>query len=332
MTVAAPELCADARTNEAWHQRFSREEMAGLLAVSDLRGALSIAVNWGTVALVMALVWFWPNSISVIGALLVIGGRQLGCAVLMHEASHRTLFRSKRLNDWAGNWLCAYPVWSELETYRPYHLQHHAKNWTDADPDIGLVSPFPVTRASLRRKLWRDLSGQTGRKFAVGAWQRSFQRWRAGDAAGRRAFMGFAITNGILFALLTAFGSGWLYLLWAVAWLTTYPLVTRIRSIAEHAMVPDPGDPLRNTRTTLAHLWERLLLAPNRVNLHLEHHLLMTVPHYRLPRMHELLCDRGLLDDALVTRGYRTVLERASSRAPGEPNPEPIAPTRVPPF
>ncbi len=325
------ELCADARTNEAWHQRFSREEIAELLSKSDLRGALSVATNWAIVGLAMAVA-AWPHPITVIVALFVIGGRQLGCAVLMHEASHRTLFRHRRLNDGVGNWLCAYPVWSDLETYRPYHLQHHAKNWTAEDPDIGLVKPFPVTRRSLWRKIGRDLSGQTGRKFAAGAWKRSFERWRAGDHEGRRAFLGFAVTNALLLALLTALGSGWLYLLWIGAWFTTYPLATRVRSIAEHAMVPDPGDPLRNTRTTLANLGERLLLAPNRVNFHLEHHLLMTVPHFRLPRMHAMLRDRGLLDDALVTRGYRAVLERASSRPPGEADPEPIAPARIPPF
>lgn len=331
---AAPDLDADARTNAAWHERFSRAEIQELLRVSSARGWLSIAVNWGGIAAAFALVAAWPNPLTVLAALFVIGARQLGCAVLMHEASHRTLLADRRWNDWAGNWLCAYPVWSDLHAYRAYHLQHHAKNWTDEDPDIGLVRPFPITRASLRRKIWRDLSGQTGRKFARAAWKRSLARWRAGDPNGRRAFVGFVVTNGLLLAVLTAVGEPWLYLLWAGAWLTTNTLVTRIRAIAEHAMVPDPTDPLRNTRTTLASWWERLLLAPNRVNFHLEHHLLMTVPHYRLPEMHRRLAERGLLDHALVTRGYRAVLARAASKdeSPAAAGPEASAAPRIPPF
>lgn len=330
----APDLDADARTNAAWHERFTRAEIQDLLRVSSARGWLSIAVNWGLIAAAFALVAVWPNPLTVVVALFVIGARQLGCAILMHEASHRTLLADRRWNDWAGSWLCAYPVWSDLHAYRPYHLQHHAKNWTDEDPDIGLVRPFPITRASLRRKIWRDLSGQTGRKFARASWRRSVARWRAGDADGRRAFVGFLVTNALLLAVLTAFGKPWLYLLWAGAWLTTNTLVTRIRAIAEHAMVPDPADPLRNTRTTLASGWERLLLAPNRVNYHLEHHLLMTVPHYQLPRMHRMLAERGLLDHALVTKGYRAVLARAASKGeetPAAPAPGEAAP-RVPPF
>jgi fatty acid desaturase len=80
-------------------------------------------------------------------------------------------------------------------------------------------------------------------------------------------------------------------------------------------MIPDRLDPLRNTRTTLAGWWERLLVAPNRVNFHLEHHLLMTVPHYNLPRLHRMLKSRGVLDDACVVTGYRSVLELAASKA-----------------
>jgi hypothetical protein len=51
-------------------------------------------------------------------------------------------------------------------------------------------------------------------------------------------------------------------------------VITRIRNIAEHAVVPDANDPLRNTRTTRANFLERLFIAPYYVNYHLEHHLL----------------------------------------------------------
>jgi fatty acid desaturase len=125
-----------------------------------------------------------------------------------------------------------------------------------------------------------------------------------------------AVSNGVLLAGLAALGRAELYLLWAGAWLTTNTLVTRIRAIAEHALTPDADDPLNNTRTTLARSWERLLIAPNRVNYHLEHHLLMTVPHYQLPRLHALLGERGVLAGACVERGgYRAVLRRAASQA-----------------
>jgi fatty acid desaturase len=229
----------------------------------------------------------------------------------MHEASHRSLLERRAVNDWAGQWLCAYPIWSDCSVYRPYHLQHHAHTGTPRDPDLGLVKPFPITRASLRRKIWRDLSGRTGVKFARAAFLRSVARWNEPEA--RRATIGVIVTNALLLAGLAALGHAELYLLWVGAWLTTNTLVTRVRSIAEHALTPNADDPLGNTRTTLANWWERLLIAPNRVNYHLEHHLLMTVPHYKLPRMHTLLRERGLLERACVERGgYATILRHAA--------------------
>jgi fatty acid desaturase len=307
------------RPAPAWRQALSRDDIDALLEMRDWKSWRSIAVNWALVAASFVLVARWPNPITVLVAVFVIGARQLGFAVLMHEAAHRTLFRNRRLNDWAGNWLCAYPVWGDLYPYRPYHLQHHAKTWTADDPDLALANPFPITRASLRRKVWRDLSGKTGWKRFRATLKRDLGRSRGrvrrNFDAGLEALHGVAITNGVLLALLVAAGHPALYLLWIAAWLTSYSLVMRVRSIAEHAMIPDPESDVGNTRTTLARWWERLLIAPNYVNYHLEHHLLMTVPHYNLPRMHRLLRDRGVLGDACVTHGYPGVLALAASRA-----------------
>jgi fatty acid desaturase len=305
-------------TTQNWHDALTRDEIRELVELRDGRAWLSIVLDWGLIGASFALVAAYPNILSILVALAVIGSRQLGLSILMHDAAHRALFRNRALNDWVGNWICAYPVWNDIHPYRRYHLQHHAKTWTAEDPDLELANPFPITRASLRRKVWRDLSGQTGWKRFLAILNRDLGRSRGRArrdfGAGLQALRGVVITNLVLLAALTLFGHPALYLLWVVAWFTTYSLVMRIRSIAEHAMVPDIADELKNTRTTLARWWERLLIAPNRVNFHLEHHLLMTVPHYNLPRLHEYLKSRGVLDDACVTQGYWNVLNLAASK------------------
>lgn len=305
---------------------LSTEERKALLRIDPLASVWMIASNWLLVFAAMALVAWAPNPLTIVAALFVIGARQLGMAIVMHEAAHRTLFRNRRLNDWAGNWLAAYPVWAEVAPYRAYHLVHHSRTGTDQDPDLGLAAPFPITRASFRRKVWRDLRGQTGWKQAravfrrdVG-WSQGRNQRALGMNEGEQPDVGWhklvpvAAANAALFGLLAIAGYPALYLLWVVAWLTTYRLVTRIRSIAEHGMVPDRLDPLRNTRTTLARWWERLLVAPNRVNFHLEHHLLMTVPHHNLPRLHRLLRERQAIDERCLTPGYAEVLRLATAR------------------
>jgi fatty acid desaturase len=298
---------------------LTRAEIQELLQMKDWRTWWSIVVDWGLIAASFALVAVAPNPFTIVLALFVIGARQLGLAVLMHEAAHRSLLSNRKVNDWVGNWLCAYPIWSDVHPYRPYHLQHHAKNWTNEDPDLPLATPFPINWASMRRKIGRDLDGQTGWKRAKATLARDLRRSQGrvkrnfdagGEVIGR-----VALTNAVILGLLTLAGHPALYLLWVGAWFTTYSLVMRIRSIAEHAMIPNPGDDLNNTRTTIATWWERLFIAPNRVNFHLEHHLLMTVPHYNLPRMHAMLRERGVLADACVANGYWDVLKLAASKA-----------------
>jgi fatty acid desaturase len=330
-----------ARTPEDWKSALTREETDALLRVSDLRGWFSVLLDWGLIAASFALVYVRPNPLTVVLALFVIGARQLGLAILMHEAAHRTLLGDRKLNDWVGNWLCAYPIWGDVQPYRQYHLQHHAKTGTDADPDIGLAAPFPISKESFRRKVWRDLSGQTGFKRARATLARdlgtSKGKVRRVSDAGLSSLRGVAITNLGLFALVSVFAHPALYLLWVGAWLSSYSLVMRIRSIAEHGMVPDRLDPVRNTRTTLASPLERLFLAPNRVNYHLEHHLLMTVPLYNLPKLHALLRARGGLAPECVTDGYREVLRLATARPAGSApafhaGPSVSALTQRPPF
>jgi len=322
MTAAIPTDLSPA----PWRERVSRRELDAWLELRDWKSWRSVGSNWGIVFASMAMVAAWPNPLTVIAALFLIGARQLGMAVLMHEAAHRSLFSNRRLNDWVGNWLAAYPVWQDITPYRPYHLKHHAHTGTEKDPDLGLVTPFPISKSSLRRKIWRDLSGRTGVKFAKAAFKRTFGRWD--DPVARRAAIGFATSNAVLFGLCALAGHPALYLLWAGAWLTTNTLVTRIRAIAEHALTPGDDEPRGRTRTTIPSWWERLLVAPNGVNYHMEHHLLITVPHYNLRAMHERLAALGVIGPACISHGYAEVLRRAAAKperpagAPAEAEPE----------
>jgi fatty acid desaturase len=322
-----------------WRSAFSREELRSLRTARDRDGWAMVLSNFAIIAAALALVAWLPRWWTVLPALFLVGGRQLGMAIVMHEAAHRTLFRNRWLNDLAGDWGGAYWVFLSLPLYRPYHLQHHAHAGTELDPDLALKTPYPAGGASLVRKCLRDVFFVTGVKRFLGTLELLVEAARssevetgAGEAEGGARFFGqaiskadairtlrgFAVTQLLLFGLLLGLGHPGLYLVWAAAWLGPYSLSMRIRSIAEHGMTPQTRDPFRNTRTVRANLLERLLFAPSRVNFHLEHHLAMTVPHAQLPRFHRLLQERGLLKEAEVMEGYRAVLrDAARSPSPG---------------
>ena len=106
-----------------------------------------------------------------------------------------------------------------------------------------------------------------------------------------------------------------LYLLWLVAYLTAYPLIARIRQVAEHANVPDLFnlDPRLNTRTTIPRWFERPFLCPNGVNYHVEHHLLASVPCHKLKALHYRLREKGFYAgyEHTLAQGYWDVIKRA---------------------
>lgn len=72
-------------------------------------------------------------------------------------------------------------------------------------------------------------------------------------------------------------------------------------------------DPLRNTRTTIGRGWERLTIAPNHANYHLEHHLLPSVPPHRLADLHRCLQARGVYEGAEIVNGYGAVIARLAA-------------------
>jgi fatty acid desaturase len=316
---------------------LSRDEIKALTQRSDWRGAWAVGSTWAVVTLTfVALAWaaehlpWWALVPALLLGLAIIGGRQLCLAILQHDAAHGTLFKSKWGNDVLADWLCARPVWNEVHKYRPYHLVHHAKTSTVDDPDLSLVSGFPITRTSLLRKLARDLFGVTGLKFMLGRvlMDAGVLKWTVANDVqvlsqdGRRwwnyplTFLGNAagmlITNGLLLAACWASGHAWLYGVWVLAYVTPFPLFLRIRSMAEHACLESSRDTLRNTRTTRAGWLARAFVAPIRVNYHIEHHLMASVPYFRLPQLHALLRERGLTPEP---PSYWQVMRLVSSRA-----------------
>ena len=102
-------------------------------------------------------------------------------------------------------------------------------------------------------------------------------------------------------------------LLWLVPLATWYQVVTRVRDIAEHALASEDHDPLRNTRRVLAGFLARTFVAPYWVNYHLEHHLLVFVPCWKLRETHALLVAKGYRPRMEVAPSYAAVIRRATS-------------------
>jgi fatty acid desaturase len=296
---------------------LTADELAALSQRSNLRAAWLVLVNYAITAGTFAVMALWPNPLTIVCGVIVLGGRQLGFGVLTHECGHGTLFASRRLNDFVGEWLAAPLTFNNMKAYIRGHLKHHRLAGTDQDPDLPNYRDYPISRVRLRRKLLRDVTGQTGFKQVQGIFK-GFWHFAKLNGEQRAALARGLAANLLLLGVLAAFGQAWLYLVWWVALLTANRLVSRVRQVAEHGGVPGlyDLDPRLNTRTIIANVLERLVFCPLGVNYHLEHHMLASIPIYHLPRMHRLLRDKGFYDGVVFPRGYVALLREVTTPAP----------------
>ena len=201
---------------------LDRADVARFTARSDFHGWRLVLGNWLAIAAIFAVAGAYPNPVTIVLAVILLAGRQLGLSVLMHECGHRTLFRTAALNDVVGQWLCALAVMSDLPSYARGHLLHHRNAGTAADPDLPNYRAYPISRQSFRRKLTRDLTGQTGIKLLGYILRGASGAISAERRSSAKPFLQQLLVQLVIFALLYSLGAGWLYLLWAVAFLTVF--------------------------------------------------------------------------------------------------------------
>ena len=330
---------------------FDRAEWSAITTASRWRGLWLVAHGWIVSIAAVGLAAWSGNPLAWLLAVIVGGGRQLGFAILMHDAAHGLLHPNRKVNNFLGQWLTGAAVGSDLIAYRTYHLQHHKFTQQPEDPDLSLSKPFPTTRASLFRKVLRDLSGQTFFKQRVAQFRfamkglaamvrgETVDKGRASTKAGTpfnkqsddgmtsptidvagamavtRAVARFLIVQAVLLvASLLLYG--WTpWLLWLAGLATTFQLYLRIRNIAEHACTTTGSDdPFTHARTTYAGWIARATVAPYWVNFHAEHHLFMGVPCYRLPAVHAMLGRQGKHEAMTIAPTYSAVLRQVTAK------------------
>ena len=282
---------------------IDRDELRQFVRTSNARAAWVTVVNFVLIAAGFALPAVWHNAVAWVLGSILLGARAMALGVLTHDTAHSTFFSSRRLNEWAGTWLFGSLPNVPYKAYRTGHLAHHRNAGTGQDLDLAFVDSYPATAASLRRKLLRDVSGLNGIKNVV--YQIKAFRLQAQTP--------FLLAHAVLFALLWLLSVPQVYACWWLGQIFVYPLVMRLRVMSEHGGVPDHlhVDPRRNTGTTLAGPVGRLLLGPNGVNFHIEHHLAAAVPLYRLRDLHRLLVARGYYaGHECIATSYFAVIRR----------------------
>ncbi len=293
-----------------------RELRDDLRRIDDVRNVGTVLLCWGQVAATIAFALYVGHPLAWVVSFVFMGAAHARMAILMHEAAHKLLFTNKRLNDLVGTWIGGYPGFTPTELYRRSHFAHHREEFGPEEPDLNLYQGYPITPASLKRKLWRDLRGTSGWKNLKVLLQAA--RKEAGFGVARRIL----VTQVVLFALMSAWGVAVIGplgiltypVLWFGSWMTIWRVINRLRSIAEHGGCHASGDRRETTHHVEQNLWARFWIAPYNTGWHLAHHVDMGVPFRNLPKLHDELVAAGWVTPDYTYPNYRSLWKALASR------------------
>ncbi|NQV97131.1 MAG: fatty acid desaturase [Acidimicrobiaceae bacterium] len=265
-----------------------------LRKINNFRNSVTIVLFYLQTATIIFVTTQLNNLAIYFVAILLMGRAHAQAASLMHEAAHRMLFSNRKINDFVGRWLLGYIAFTNTDGYRHVHMAHHRQEFGPDEPDIPLYANYPISRASFRRKILRDISGISGLRLA----RLQLASLSSPDTQTRRAQRRILVIQVLLAVLSVATGNWTIYfVLWLLPYLTIWRVINRLRSIAEHGGLRADEDRRITTHAVRQHPFARFLLVPYNIGWHLAHHVDAGIPFRSLPKYHSELERSGFVDD-----------------------------------
>jgi fatty acid desaturase len=283
---------------------LSKDEIRNLSQIDSVKFTAAALLEFAQIAAAIWISETWWNPLVYALAVIVIGSRINGLGALMHDAAHYRGYINRPLNDFVGE-ILALPTSSSMAGYRNSHFAHHRELNSENDPDwrrnLGMKEyEFPAPVSSVLMRTMQYLLGLKTVTAVTGFHKNKETRDIAAAVTRARLFFFAAL---LVSSIVLGF---WNLLLayWIVPLMTAFLAVRYFRSVAEHYAV-EHENVLNESRTVIAPLWERWLIAPWGLNYHIEHHLFPGVPCFRLAELHQLLMTRHPYPEiAHVTYGY----------------------------
>jgi fatty acid desaturase len=270
-------------------------QLKELSAKSNAPGAARALSHFGAIGLTGTLLWIVMNRYGELFAvpLILVQGYLVAFLFMpVHEAAHRTVFRTKFLNTVLGH-LSALTIMYPYEYYTLFHWDHHRFTQDpERDPELmfatvptsdtqlaiaysGIVYLFKRTRLMFRHALTGEV---------VVPWIP--ENKRAMVVREARAYVGVYL---VLLVASVALSSTLLLWVWLI------PLVVgqwflRPYLFAEHTGCDHTRSAFENTRTT--YTGQLMKWFTWNMPFHVEHHAYPSVPFHALPKLNEIIDDR----------------------------------------
>ncbi len=251
---------------------------------SDLHGLAHLAVHFGAIAGLSALIGFrvpfWPVLMLPLGVLIIF------LFTALHETIHQTAFKSMWLNNVVAR-TCGFLIVLPAGWFRFFHFAHHRHTQDpENDPELASNKPETVLQYIIHvsgipvwighfRTIFKNAAGRCDDDFVPVSARGKVQR----EALGLLACYLLIATVSVIT------GSPVLLHIWVIPVILGQPFL-RLYLLAEHGRCPFVANMFENSRTTFTNFLMRRL-AWN-MPYHAEHHAVPTIPFYRLPELHVL--------------------------------------------
>jgi len=310
-STLVPTFSDAANSDLKWYRSpIDKDVLADLMQRNDLKGWLQTVAHLGlffatAVLAYMAFAnidannWHWSVPLLVV-ALFAHGtiGPFMGL-IAVHELQHRTVFKSKRLNELFEN-VYAFISWSDYIWYQQSHAKHHqATCQRDYDGEVRLPVRFSIKkpRVWLGFLAWNPKT--TWQKLKL-VWDHAHGRIRGDwysyvlpetDSALRRRHRNWARTLLVGHSVLAVIFilSGYWFLIVVFTFGTQYcSWLGFLCGVPQHyGLNSDVPDFRLNTRTFTCS-WLPAFYYWN-MQYHLEHHMYPAVPFYNLGKLRKAI-------------------------------------------
>jgi fatty acid desaturase len=213
----------------------------------------------------------------------VIGLVVYRLTVVMHDCTHYTLFKTRRVNKVVGSVLGA-TTGVDFRSFSEQHWKHHKSYGESGDPQgFHYADLRSMTARQFRWHLVKPLLGLNLRSTfpeSVVAPRNLARLVRTGE------IVVLALMQLVILAMVTGLGRHPLLAALPFVSTATFGLFfSQLRGIAEHGVV-DPSASTRNVRSHAPSWLDRVLLYDVNFNFHREHHERPEIPSCHLPAVH----------------------------------------------
>lgn len=314
MTTAA-DFSSDKLQEDPWAVTtpvpIPRKNLRKLQKRSNGPGLRWIAGHLTLLAGSTTLIWWALPTWWAIIPMLAQGTLLVFLFAPMHECSHGTAFKTRRLNTIVAM-VCGFLMMRPALYFRYRHAAHHSYTQDPArDPD---QVPFPSSIGGYFGEVfgmafWPKVIGTLYRGF-TGRYNDREKTFIPVTERGRvSAEVRVFVLLYVIIAAVTIPTGTWMIPLfyWLIPRFLAEPVLRTFR-IAEHTGMEEGPDLLSNTRTTLTNPVIRFLYW--NMPFHAEHHLAPSVPFHRLADMHAEMPAESLHPAKGYHRVHRDILRR----------------------